>query len=938
MQLRPGTLVSFRDREWILQPNPDDDILLLQPLNGTEEELTGVYLPLVDEKEIKPAYFPDITAENIGPVSNARLLFNAARLSFRNGAGPFRSMGRLSFRPRSYQMVPLIMALKQNPVRLLIADDVGVGKTVEALLIVKELLERREIERFAVLCLPHLCEQWHREIKEKFNIDAVIIRSNTQASLDREIHGDTSVFEYYPYQVISIDYIKGDARRQLFVHQAPECIIVDEAHTCARPAGATKSQQQRYSLLHDLSRKNENLILMTATPHSGKAEEFQSLLGLMKPKFESVPILQADQKTQKEMVQHMIQRRRADVVRWLKEDTHFPKRDSGEIAYDLHPRYQTFFHKVLVFAQKTIILDEEGKFSQRKMRYWTLLALLRGIMSSPATGVMMLRNRMARLYGEESYAQISATYIDTDEGFEDDNVPGSLVADRDWRDTDKRTLETFASELEKLADIKTDVKAKQALDILMAWMEEGYNPVVFCRYIPTAKYLHELIAEKLRRKFRNCIVEVVTSEEPDDLRKERILSMASGEHRCLIATDCISEGVNLQDLFTAVLHYDLPWNPNKLEQREGRVDRYGQQAEVVKGYLLYGNDNPIDGVVLNVLLRKVREIRSQTGITIPFPEESESILDAVLHSVLVHKDVDNQLTFDFSTVDGVPETEARITDEYEKAAQREKESRSIFAQHRIRPEEIENDLIETDAVLGTPEDAEEFTITSLKNLFGTDIRDLKEGYHIHGQNLPGQLKELLDDDHADITFRSPVPAGYKYMGRNHPFVENLCRQMIHGALYRDSGITIPRAAVIRTRDVDIKTTVTLLLARMLIESRKDNIRHLAQEMLVRGYRGDGSSGLELDQDEALELLFSVKPSSDLTMEAQKSFMESEQAIVKGFAAEGGLFDDIARERCGVLVEAHERYRKVLDGDSFRTVEPVLPLNVFGLYVFVPEVG
>ena len=107
-------------------------------------------------------------------------------------------------------MVPLIMALRQpGPVRLLIADDVGVGKTIEALLVLKELLERREIKRFAIVVLPHLCEQWQAELQDKFGIEAVIIRSNTQARLDREIHGDTSVYEYYPYQIISNDYIYG---------------------------------------------------------------------------------------------------------------------------------------------------------------------------------------------------------------------------------------------------------------------------------------------------------------------------------------------------------------------------------------------------------------------------------------------------------------------------------------------------------------------------------------------------------------------------------------------------------------------------------------------------------------------------------------------------------------------------------------------------------
>ena len=270
-RFQPGALVNVRNRDWVVMPSNDEDLVLIKPLGGSDEEVTGIYLPLEFEgDEIKSAEFPIPTIENIGAFERAKILYNAARLSFRNGAGPFRSLAKLSFRPRSYQMVPLIMALKQETTRLLIADDVGVGKTIESLLIVKELLERKEIKRFAIVCLPHLCEQWQFEIKDKFDIDAVIIRSNTQAKLDREIQGDESVYSFYPFQIISIDYIKSDVRRQVFVNECPEMVIVDEVHTCTKPDGSgKKTQHQRYNLVNDISKKaNQHLVLLTATPHS----------------------------------------------------------------------------------------------------------------------------------------------------------------------------------------------------------------------------------------------------------------------------------------------------------------------------------------------------------------------------------------------------------------------------------------------------------------------------------------------------------------------------------------------------------------------------------------------------------------------------------------------------------------------------------------------
>lgn len=167
-EYKPGKLVTFRDREWVVLPSDDADLVLLKPMGGSEDEITAVYLPLnIPGEAISEANFPEPGLEHLDDFQSAKMLFDATRLSFRNACGPFRCMGKLSFRPRSYQVLPMVMALKQEIVRLLIADDVGIGKTIEALMIIKELMERGIIRRFAVICLPHLCEQWQQELKDK---------------------------------------------------------------------------------------------------------------------------------------------------------------------------------------------------------------------------------------------------------------------------------------------------------------------------------------------------------------------------------------------------------------------------------------------------------------------------------------------------------------------------------------------------------------------------------------------------------------------------------------------------------------------------------------------------------------------------------------------------------------------------------------------------
>ena len=185
----PGSLVRCRGREWVVLPGDRADVLLLRPLTGAEEEIAGVYLPLTDVglETIRPASFAPPGLHDLGDLGSARLLWNAARLALRDGAGPLRSLGHIRVRPRAYQFVPLLMALRQNPVRLLIADDVGVGKTIEAALIARELLDRGEISRVVVLCPPYLAEQWRGELRSKFDIEATVVRGGTAAALERRL-------------------------------------------------------------------------------------------------------------------------------------------------------------------------------------------------------------------------------------------------------------------------------------------------------------------------------------------------------------------------------------------------------------------------------------------------------------------------------------------------------------------------------------------------------------------------------------------------------------------------------------------------------------------------------------------------------------------------------------------------------------------------------
>ncbi|MFM8487321.1 MAG: helicase, partial [Bacteroidota bacterium] len=214
---------------------------------------------------------------------------------------------------------------------------------------------------------------------------------------------------------------------------------------------------------------------------------------------------------------------------------------------------------------------------------------------------------------------------------------------------------------------------------------------------------------------------------------------------------------------------------NRLEQREGRVDRLGQMSETVRAALLFGKENPIDGVVLKVLLRKAREIYKATGITVPLSEDSATITDAVLQAVLLNTDLRPETGIQMTMFDNDPavlEQEERVKTAYKRAEEREKAINSIFAHRKIQTAEIEADLSSTDEAIGAPEHTRDFVADALPRL-GGKVQALPNGHRFFLTNLPPELRNELagSREKLDVSFFSPVPAGLQYLGRNHPFVE-----------------------------------------------------------------------------------------------------------------------------------------------------------------------
>jgi superfamily II DNA or RNA helicase len=935
---RAGTIVHARGREWIVLPPREPEVLRLRPLTTAQGEEVGLFLPL-EGARVRLARFADPEPTAGGDATGIMTLFDAARLSLRSGAGPFRSLGRISVVPRPYQFVPLIMSLRQSPVRLLIADDVGVGKTIEAAMIARELLDRGLARRLAVLCPAHLCDQWERALRQKFAIEAALVQPSQMRRLERGLpRQDISVYQHYANLVASIDFVKSRSQRDRFLAAVPDLVIVDEAHAAARLRGtAAAVEHQRYELLRDLARDpNRHILLVTATPHSGIEESFRSLLGLLDPAFDRDPTEPLDRDV---LVPYLVQRRRRDVEKWLGAETPFPERKAEEARYELSRAYQSLFADVLDYCRESLEDARGLRAPQQRVRHWAAIAILRSLLSSPDAAAMVLGNRAAKhsddpAKDDETPAEVDETYrpqvLDLFGGEEAaDYAPTGPIdqAERIGIDYDRRRLNRFSERARALVGPKEDWKVRELVEILRGLLREGCRPIVFCRFIPTAGYVAGQVRKSLGREFDGLHIQAVTGDIGDDERKEKINELSTSPRRILVATDCLSEGIDLQEHFDAVVHYDLPWNPNRLEQREGRVDRFGQPKREVRTVLLYGTNNQVDQVVLDVLIRKATAIRKSLGIAVPVPVDPEQVMETVVDNVLLARvPRERQLELALSTPDV-----SRLHAAWDEAAEREKRERGFFAQRGIKPDEVAREIEVTDSVLGDPETVRRFVADTLQR-FGGRLAPREGGiFDLAPGDMKGRVAPSLGNEFpvrvAFTTVRDPVPV----LGRTHPAVAALCEAVLGQAFGTAPDGLFARIGAMRTDAVRFRTVLTLLRLRYTLE---EEVEEFAEEVVLAAFeRRDGRlHWLEPLETAGREIATAARPVSNVRAK--------EKAEQIGWALEfltgtPEWYAPIVALRVSALRAAHARLRKLTKAPRLK-VSPHEPPDILGCFVLLPS--
>ncbi len=512
---------------------------------------------------------------------------------------PFRS----GIEVDDYQLDPVVRALQMPRVNLLIADDVGLGKTIEAGLVVQEMILRHRVRSVLIVCPSSLQVQWQEEMRDKFGLEFRIVDSETVSQLRRKRGIHVNPWTHFPRLITSVDFLKRERPLRTFRETLPagdqptyprayDLMIVDEAHNVA-PSGRGKyaTDSMRTLAIRSLAPHFEHKLFLSATPHNGYRESFAALLELL----DSQRFARAVNPDRSQLDAVMVRRMKDELkLRW-DGSRRFAERVVRhlEVPYTEEERQA---HRALR-TYSELRLRNASTDGERMAAEFVLMLLKKRLFSSPAAFGITLEKHITTVGGRKPVASASRDISDYGDDYADDEeyetetgeVVGSASQTMSPLTADERMLLKQLSEFAARSSQRPDCKAAALIDWLKAnlrpggrWNEE--RVIIFTEYRATQKWLHDLLA---REGFaEHGRLEMIYGGMPNDQREPIKAAFqahpAESAVRILLATDAASEGVNLQNHCSKLIHFEIPWNPNRMEQRNGRVDRHGQKADQVQ--------------------------------------------------------------------------------------------------------------------------------------------------------------------------------------------------------------------------------------------------------------------------------------------------------------------------------------------------------------------
>lgn len=586
----PGMRVEIRDAEWrIKRVDHSSDGGYILTCEGQSELVLGreaLFLSALDQPRIlDPRYtqLVDDTSGNFG----ASLLYIDSLLRKTAPSDQRLHLGhRAAIDQLDFQLQPALQALAQPRQRILIADAVGLGKTLEAGILASELIARGRGKRILVLAVKSMLTQFQQEFWNRFTIPLVRLDSSGLQRVRNRIPANHNPFHYFDRAIISIDTLKQDIEYRHYLEQAYwDIIIIDEAHNVAERS----SHSQRARLAKLLATRSDTLIMLSATPHDGKAESFASLVNMLDPTAIANPADYAEEDFRDKGL--VIRRFKKDVREELQGN--FPERQIALAKIDATEAEDAAYERLLEVSFHTL----DGNPSGAGQLFRTSLEKV--LFSSPAACLSFVHNRIKRLQ-----SRIEKT--------RDEETATLLIEDLD-------TLQGL--ELALKAITPDQFSKYQLLKQQIAQM--GWQPnkaddrlVIFTESIPTLEFLAEHLAKDLKLKKGQLAIlrgDMRDSELMDTVEQ---FNRKESPIRLLVCSDVASEGINLHHLSHRMIHFDIPWSLMVFQQRNGRIDRYGQTQQPQIRYLLTESSHPKirgDQRVLEVLIEKDDQASKNIG-------------------------------------------------------------------------------------------------------------------------------------------------------------------------------------------------------------------------------------------------------------------------------------------------------------------------------------
>lgn len=619
--------VLLRDRPWIVrhvtEVASDQRLLKLDALDGDEPGHLEVAMPPEElfllpgeDLSLDLAQLDSLAAwANSHRVLAATLVQNAGLVS---GA----RFGRVTLEP--YQLAPSLRLLAKPRASLLIADDVGLGKTIEAGLAMLELMARNRARRVLVVVPPGLMEQWRQELWDKFGLEFRIIGNASDfATAQEPLPAGVSPWEALPRLISSIDYLKKDTVRTRALRKRWDLVIVDEAHALAEsgtPQHPYCTQRTRLGVA--LREAARSLLLLTATPHNGYDHGFRSLLELVEPTLATFKGSQEDLRRRVETA--MIRRMKSQIRRQVdgREEPVFQPRTVVGSPVRLNGREQELLQEVSTYCSRTL-RQAKGTADEELVGFAMQIVKKRALSSQKAL-LQTIEHRLEALEREEAceeppppaelrdfQADLPLTELQSERTARR-ILRSAIPKDEQRRRSEVRALKRIRAILKKLPDRDPKIEALIAELVRVFAEDPSEKVIVFTEYRDTLDAICARLDATPQFRGRYVLLHGGLTRRERLRRQDRF---AKPETRILLATDAASEGLNLQEYCRYVIHVELPWNPNRLEQRNGRVDRYGQKRPPIIRYLYYP-DSPEE----DVLARLVEKIEQMTRDYVSTPD------------------------------------------------------------------------------------------------------------------------------------------------------------------------------------------------------------------------------------------------------------------------------------------------------------------------------